>query len=91
MNQAEFESEVKDSISADQVHDFLRENLDFFAENSELLELLKIPHPSGQAVSLVTKQLEIYRAKKRETAATTERVGTKSRATTMNCSGKCIT
>ncbi len=63
MNQAEFQTEVKESISADQVLDYLREHSDFFVENSELLELLKIPHPSGQAVSLVTKQLEIYRAK----------------------------
>ena len=63
MNQAECQTEQNDSLSADQVQTYLRKHPDFFIDNIELLESLEIPHPSGQAVSLVAKQLEVFRAK----------------------------
>ncbi len=63
MNQAERQTQEKDSVSADQVHAYLADHPGFFADNIELLESLAIPHPTGQAVSLVAKQLEIFRAK----------------------------
>ncbi len=53
-------------ISSAQVEDYLWQHADFFNDHLELLEHLTIPHPCGSAVSLVTKQLEIYRNRHRE-------------------------
>lgn len=43
------------------VAEFLRENPGFFNEHPELLEQLQIPHPSGEAVSLVERQMSLLR------------------------------
>jgi uncharacterized protein YigA (DUF484 family) len=43
------------------VVNYLRENPDFFADHPELLSVLTIPHPSGQASSLVERQLAVLR------------------------------
>jgi uncharacterized protein YigA (DUF484 family) len=50
-------------ITETEVKAYLEKNPDFFHNHLELLESLSVPHPSGPAVSLVTKQLEIFRAK----------------------------
>jgi len=63
MYQAERQTQEKDSVSADQVHAYLADHPGFFADNTELLESLVIPHATGQAVSLVAKQLEFFRTK----------------------------
>ncbi len=63
MNQAEQQAEEKDAVSAVQIHAYLADHPDFFADNIDLLESLVIPHPSGQAISLVAKQLEVFREK----------------------------
>ncbi len=53
-------------ITSAQVEEYLRKNPEFFNEHLNLLEEMTIPHPSGNAVSLISKQLEIYRGKHQE-------------------------
>ncbi len=53
-------------ISEEQVVDYLRQCPDFFQDHLELLEQMHIPHPTGNAVSLIAKQLEILRNKHQE-------------------------
>jgi uncharacterized protein len=43
------------------VIEFLRQNPDFFVHHDELLSVLRIPHASGQAVSLVERQVHVLR------------------------------
>jgi uncharacterized protein len=49
-----------------QVEKYLQQHPEFFSEHLNLLEHMIIPHPSGNAVSLISKQLEIYRTKHQE-------------------------
>lgn len=49
------------SMSEDAVHDFLTENPDFFERHGELLGMLRLPHGSGGAVSLVERQVSVLR------------------------------
>ncbi|PKM11633.1 MAG: DUF484 domain-containing protein [Gammaproteobacteria bacterium HGW-Gammaproteobacteria-3] len=53
-------------LSSKQVADYLQQHPEFFNEHLQLLEYMTIPHPSGEAISLVSKQLEIFRSKHRE-------------------------
>ena len=53
-------------ITADQVADYLEAHPDFFNENIQLLEKLSIPHATGGAVSLISKQLELFRTRYQE-------------------------
>ncbi len=53
-------------ITATQVADYLQAHPDFFIEHVNLLEHLSIPHPSGVAVSLISKQLELFRSRSQE-------------------------
>ncbi|MEI6746911.1 MAG: DUF484 family protein [Methylococcaceae bacterium] len=53
-------------INATQVADYLKSHSDFFIEHVHLLEHLTIPHPSGVAVSLISKQLELFRSRSQE-------------------------
>jgi uncharacterized protein YigA (DUF484 family) len=53
-------------ITADDVVAYLHQHPDFFHDHLDLLEQLTIPHPSGVAVSLLTKQLELLRNKQHE-------------------------
>ncbi|WFP49022.1 DUF484 family protein [Methylomonas sp. EFPC3] len=48
------------------VVDYLRLHPDFFHHHLDLLEQMHIPHPSGNAISLISKQLEIFRVKHQE-------------------------
>jgi uncharacterized protein YigA (DUF484 family) len=50
-------------LTACDVEAYLQQHPDFFHEHLDLLEQLSIPHPSGVAVSLVAKQLELFRHK----------------------------
>ncbi|HIG07774.1 MAG: DUF484 family protein [Methylococcales bacterium] len=50
-------------ITETDVKTYLKKNPSFFHNNLELLETLSVPHLSGPAVSLVAKQLEIFRTK----------------------------
>ena len=53
-------------ITADDVAVYLQQHPDFFHDHLNLLEQLTIPHPSGVAVSLLTKQVELLRHKQHE-------------------------
>lgn len=57
--------ERHDAIAA-AVADYLRVHPDFFHHRLDLLESLHIPHPCGEAVSLVTRQLDILRERNRK-------------------------
>jgi hypothetical protein len=50
-------------VTAAEVEAFLYQHPDFFEDHLELLESLKLPHPSGEAVSLVTRQIGLLRDK----------------------------
>lgn len=48
-------------LGATTVAEFLRDNPEFFNDHPELLAELQIPHPSGEAVSLVERQMSLLR------------------------------
>jgi len=50
-----------EKINDEQVAEYLKANLDFFAKHPDLLTQIELPHHSGQAVSLVEKQVSILR------------------------------
>lgn len=52
--------------SADQVAAYLRDNPEFFHQRPDLLELLRLPDPRGQAVSLLERQAAILRERNQE-------------------------
>lgn len=54
------------AVSAAEVEAFLRQHPDFFQDQLDLLEILKIPHPCGDAVSLVTRQISLLRDSNRQ-------------------------
>jgi len=54
-------------VTAEEVAAYLRKHPEFFSQYQELLTDLRIPHPSGEAVSLVEKQLTILREKNEQT------------------------
>lgn len=58
---ADTESTANDTISADQVAEYLRSHPDFFLEQDELLADLSLPHESGKAISLLERQVTILR------------------------------
>ena len=51
------------TVDAGSVLEFLKGNPDFFNTNSEILPKLRIPHETGGAISLIEKQLSVYRSK----------------------------
>jgi hypothetical protein len=51
--------------SADEVEAYLKSHPTFFEDHLELLEQLRVPHPCGEAVSLVSRQLDLLRDKVR--------------------------
>jgi uncharacterized protein YigA (DUF484 family) len=55
-------------INAGDVADYLKQHPEFFHDHLDLLEKLSIPHPSGVAISLIAKQLELLRNKHSEQA-----------------------
>jgi len=59
-------TEQSSGLEPAQVENYLLEHPEFFHQHLSLLENLSIPHPSGNAVSLISKQLEIFRSKHHE-------------------------
>lgn len=59
-------SEQQSDLTPDQVENYLLQHPEFFNEHLHLLEKMIIPHPSGNAISLISKQLEIFRGKHHE-------------------------
>ncbi len=48
-------------ITDEQVADYLRKHADFFVDQPSLLADLNLPHASGQAISLVERQVSVLR------------------------------
>lgn len=48
-------------LNRDQVADYLRAHPDFFLDQDELLRSLTLPHDSGRAISLVERQVHLFR------------------------------
>ncbi|NOQ65058.1 MAG: DUF484 family protein [Methyloprofundus sp.] len=48
-------------LSSTEVESYLHHHPEFFHQHLDLLENISIPHPSGSAVSLISKQLELFR------------------------------
>ena len=57
---------MRDGLDAIEIGKYLRENPDFFVDNEEVLETLRIPHQDKGTISLIEKQLEISKLKQRE-------------------------
>ena len=57
------------SISDEQVKQHLIENQDFFVRHPSLLDEIRLPHESGQAVSLVERQVSVLRERNKEMRA----------------------
>jgi uncharacterized protein len=51
------------AVTSAQVETYLSEHPEFFNDHLHLLERMQIPHPSGAAVSLISKQLELFRGR----------------------------
>jgi uncharacterized protein YigA (DUF484 family) len=54
---------VAEALSDESVRDYLEANPDFFERHSALLSDLSVPHGSGEAVSLVERQVSMLRQK----------------------------
>ncbi len=65
MNDTEANKNV--TLTQQEVSDFLLSNPDFFIENPEILRAIQVPHVSGEAVSLVEKQLSLLREQNKKT------------------------
>ncbi len=57
----ETKANKKITIGEHEVSEFLLANPDFFIENPKILKAIQVPHISGEAVSLVEKQLSLLR------------------------------
>lgn len=57
---------LAEDISDQDIAAWLRQHPQFFVEHPELLDILKIPHPSGIAVSLIEHQLKRLREKNQQ-------------------------
>lgn len=56
-------SSGKSPVNAESVSAFLSANPEFFLQHTKLLHGLKLPHDSGNAVSLIEKQVSVLRDK----------------------------
>lgn len=52
-----------EDLAPETIEAWLLKHPDFFQRHADCLESLKIPHPCGDAVSLVTRQVEVLRQK----------------------------
>lgn len=50
-----------EGVTREAVADYLRNNPDFFVDQDELLRSLTLPHDSGRAISLVERQVHLFR------------------------------
>jgi uncharacterized protein YigA (DUF484 family) len=58
--------QVSPGLTSEDVEKYLQKHPEFFSEHLHLLEKMHIPHPTGDAVSLISKQLELFRSKHKE-------------------------
>lgn len=54
---------LQPSIDESMIVDYLTENPDFFHRHLDLLENMHVPHPTGDAISLVERQISLLRTK----------------------------
>ena len=54
---------IEEDISEQTIRDYLEAHPDFFERNGALLSSLRVPHGSGEAVSLVERQVSVLRQK----------------------------
>ena len=66
---AETQVEQKADSKEKMVREFLRDNPTFLDENTDILECLVLPHNSGNAVSLVERQVGVLRDRNKEMRA----------------------
>ncbi len=66
MKQESPKAERPETLTAEQIENWLYDHPDFFSQHLNLLENMFIPHPSGEAISLVSKQLDLLREKNRK-------------------------
>ncbi len=50
-----------DALTAEEVAEYLRAHPEFFVHQDELLRSLTLPHDSGRAISLVERQVHLFR------------------------------
>ena len=60
------DTNIDESLTADQIKDYLKNNPDFFIEYPDLIELIQLPHESGAAVSLIERQVSTLRERNQE-------------------------
>jgi uncharacterized protein YigA (DUF484 family) len=60
----------KNTVSAEQVAQYLKEHPDFFINRDSLLEKITLPHESGKAISLLERQVKILRERSIESRHT---------------------
>ena len=53
--------ETEGAVDDDAIRDYLIANPDFLQRHSDLLNHLQVPHPSGEAISLVERQVSVLR------------------------------
>ena len=63
MNASTDTDRTSTGVTAQEVAEYLRKHPEFFNEYQELLMELQVPHRSGEAISLVEKQLAVLRDK----------------------------
>lgn len=59
-------AETTSEITPEKVAGWLRDNPDFFIQRDDLLELLRLPDPRGDAVSLLERQAQVLRSRNHE-------------------------
>lgn len=52
-----------------EIVNYLKDNPDFFQHHLDLLAMMQVPHPSGEAISLIERQLAVFREQNREIEA----------------------
>ncbi len=60
----------KNTVTAEQVAQYLKEHPDFFINRDSLLEKITLPHESGKAISLLERQVKILRERSIESRHT---------------------
>ncbi|WLQ12788.1 DUF484 family protein [Hahella aquimaris] len=61
MNNQAKRSDENPALTAEAVVAYLREHPNFFVEHEELLNEIRLPHRSGAAISLVERQISLFR------------------------------
>ena len=63
---SEHKARSETALADDGVVDYLLSHPEFFEGHPELLAKLKVPHPTGTAVSLIERQVEVLRQQNRQ-------------------------